>query len=372
MSRPGSIIQHMRQRARQLKRIGVESITLAVEVFNRPSTVARTSGVLLSLQHALEMLFKAAIYDRRGTILPKRGKIAYSFSECLGILKSGEQLLDDHQALAAAIIDSHRDAVQHWGAAMREQALYADIQSGLTLCDDFLRQAFGESLADEPAFAGRTLPVCTNPPREFHVLAGTDFAHIAELLAPGHRRRAEALSLLRPYALTDRVVRCEGDVVQPTDRELERSANRIAGGEGWESVFPGLARLAFDVDESAIYGLRIVKDSAALPVRLVKPDEPEASGAAAVLEVDSVNRYPFYAKDIATQAGITPYESWAFIHLLDLQANPKAFKLFAMGRQEHKRYSHLGLKLVREAVAAGRIAEARDAYRRRNLPSRAA
>lgn len=353
----------VRHRARQLKRTGVESLVLAVEVFNRPSPVARTSGVLLNLQHALEMLFKAAIYERRGTILPKRGKIAYSFSECLGILRSGELLLNEHQALAAAIIDSHRDAVQHWGAAMREQALYVDIQSGLTLCDDFLKHAFGETLADEPAFAGRTLPVCTNPPREFHVLAGGDFAYIAELLAPGHRRRAEALSLLRPYTLTDRVVLCEGEVAQPTENELKRVGQRIVAGEQWETIFPGLARLAFDIDESAVYGLRITKEKTATPVRLVKPDDPLAASAAAVLEVDSLNKFPFYAKHIAQQAGVNSYEAWALIYLLDLQSNPKAFKLFMLGSQPHKRYSHLGLKLVRDALAAGRLDEARDAYR---------
>jgi len=51
----------------------MESLTLAVEVFNRPSPTARTQGVLLHLQHAFEMLLKAAIWEERGRIQPKGG-----------------------------------------------------------------------------------------------------------------------------------------------------------------------------------------------------------------------------------------------------------------------------------------------------------
>ena len=51
------------------------SLTLAVEVFNRPTPTARTQAVLLNLQHAFEMLFKAIIWQNRKRIGPKaRGK----------------------------------------------------------------------------------------------------------------------------------------------------------------------------------------------------------------------------------------------------------------------------------------------------------
>jgi hypothetical protein len=138
----GGTIRYMKQRIRHLKKTAVESLTLAVEVFNQPSTVARTSGVLLHLQHALEMIFKAAILEKQGAIVPKRGKIAYSFSECLGILKNGYQLMDERQALAAALVDSHRDAVQHYGSRLREQALYAD-RDGQEPCCRTLPEAGG-------------------------------------------------------------------------------------------------------------------------------------------------------------------------------------------------------------------------------------
>lgn len=61
----------MKRRTRQLKDSAIESLTLSVEVFNRPSPVARAQGVMLPLQHAFEMLLKAAVWERRGAIQPK-------------------------------------------------------------------------------------------------------------------------------------------------------------------------------------------------------------------------------------------------------------------------------------------------------------
>jgi hypothetical protein len=51
----------MKRRTRLLKQAALESVTLSIEVFNRPSATARTQGVLLNLQHSFEMLFKEAI-----------------------------------------------------------------------------------------------------------------------------------------------------------------------------------------------------------------------------------------------------------------------------------------------------------------------
>jgi hypothetical protein len=61
----------VKRRTRRLRTTALESLTLAVEVFNRASPTARTQGVLLSLQHAFEMLFKAIIWEDRKTIQEK-------------------------------------------------------------------------------------------------------------------------------------------------------------------------------------------------------------------------------------------------------------------------------------------------------------
>jgi hypothetical protein len=49
----------------------IQSLILSIELFNRPSETGRTHGVLMFLQHSFEMLLKAAILQRTGSIHPK-------------------------------------------------------------------------------------------------------------------------------------------------------------------------------------------------------------------------------------------------------------------------------------------------------------
>lgn len=88
----------MKRRTRLLKHTAIESLALSVEVFNRPSPTARTQGVLLNLQHAFEMLFKAVVWEDRGSIEPKSGGHSHSFRTCLGILR-GMGLLSEDEAV---------------------------------------------------------------------------------------------------------------------------------------------------------------------------------------------------------------------------------------------------------------------------------
>ena len=95
-------LQVVKRRTRKLRTTALESLTFAVEVFNRPSPIARTQGVLLNLQHAFEMLFKAVIWEDRKTIHDKGTGHAYSFKTCLGITRALGHL-DESEAIAAAI-----------------------------------------------------------------------------------------------------------------------------------------------------------------------------------------------------------------------------------------------------------------------------
>jgi hypothetical protein len=72
-----------KQDARQLLRRAIESLALSVELFNRPSEVARSHVVLITLHHAFEMLLKAAILRRTGTIHPRSGGYSYSFEHLM-------------------------------------------------------------------------------------------------------------------------------------------------------------------------------------------------------------------------------------------------------------------------------------------------
>jgi hypothetical protein len=361
----------VKRRTRKLRTTALESLTLAVEVFNRPSPTARTQGVLLNLQHAFEMLFKAIIWEDRKTIQEKGSGHAYSFKTCLGIVR-GLGYLDESEAIVAATIDAQRDGVQHQGADVTEERLYLDAASGLRLFDELLFRAFGERLADHPAFAGRMLPISAHPPRELHILTSNDVEHIRGLLKPGQRRRAEANALLRTLMVSEQVAADPmGDVAQPTEAQVERFGRKLQKERDWSKLLPGLAKLSLEEDEGLTYNLRIVKTGDAARMRIVKPGEPGAEDAMTALKYNELDRYPFYfraSKDgtpnLVQQTGLNAYELRALLHLLGTREDEASFKVFRMGSQDHPRYSHKALKAIRQARDAGRIEEAKEALRK--------
>ncbi len=360
----------MKRRTRLLRNNAIESLTLAIEVFNRPSPAARTQGVLLPLQHSFEMLFKSIIWEDRGRIQQRGGGNSYSLRECLGIVRGMGQLSED-EAVVAATIAGHRDAVQHQGAAVSEERLYLDAASGLRLFDDLLARCFTERLADYPEFASRMLPVSANPPREMFLLTQGDVEHIRSLLKRPQHRHAEALALLRTLIVSEQAVRDPSESLSPpTENQLKQVARKLQTTKDWTKVLPGLARLSLEHDEGQTYNLRIVKDKRSAPVRVVRPGEDGADDAVSILKISEHEHWCFYLKDLASKAIMTSYEAEAVVHLLGLKDDPESFRVFKMGSQDHKRYSGRALKLIREAKLAGRLEEAKAALRRSRVEQR--
>lgn len=219
----------MKRRTRLLKTIAMESLTLAVEVFSRPSATARTQGVLLNLQHSFEMLLKAVIWEDRGRIQPKGGGESYSLRYCLRIARGIGRLSEDEEIVAATIA-GHRDAVQHQGAAVTDERLYLDAASGLRLFDDLLHRCFSERLADHPEFANRMLPVTANPPSEMHLLTSSDVQH-----SPRPPQAAEA-----PARRSARAA-CELSSSPSRSRSTPRPSRPIRPNVSW-SESPGSSK----------------------------------------------------------------------------------------------------------------------------------
>jgi hypothetical protein len=362
----------VRHRTRQLKSTALESLTLAVEVFNRPTPTARTQGVLLNLQHAFEMLVKAAIWQDRRRVGAKAGGRSYSFKECLGIVQAMGHL-DENEALVAATIDAHRNGVQHQGADVTEERLYLDAASGLRLFDELLQRIFGERLAEHPTFANRMLPITANPPREFSVMTSADVEHIRDLLKPRRRRHAEAQAFLRTLALSDRVAQDPlAAVEQPSEAELDHLGRQLQKGKPWTALLPGLARLTLKEDEGVRYAIRVVKNSEAPGVRVVRPDEAGADDAVSILKVTELERYKFGLRDLAGKLKLNQYETRALVALLDLAEDERFFKELRVGGTAFKRYSHEAFKRLRQAKLDGRVAEAKVHLRRRQQAKRKA
>lgn len=66
-----------------LKSNGVDSIQLAIEMFNKPREGGRQHGVLLFLNHGLELLLKAAILERGGTIWESEDGHTDGYEKCV-------------------------------------------------------------------------------------------------------------------------------------------------------------------------------------------------------------------------------------------------------------------------------------------------
>ena len=63
----------------ELKKRAINSLVLGIELFNRPHEDGRPEGTLILLHHAFEMILKAVIKDKTGTVHAKGEKYSYGF-----------------------------------------------------------------------------------------------------------------------------------------------------------------------------------------------------------------------------------------------------------------------------------------------------
>ena len=74
----------MKREARLLLAKACDSITISIEIFNRPCEIGRITTTLVLLDHAFEMFLKAAIIHRGGKIRKKRANETLGFDGCVG------------------------------------------------------------------------------------------------------------------------------------------------------------------------------------------------------------------------------------------------------------------------------------------------
>jgi hypothetical protein len=269
----------MKKEVKLLHKKAIDSLVLSIEHFNRPSDLGRVHSVLIFLDHAFEMLFKAIILHRGGQIREPRAKqtIGFDASVRKGLSDARLKFLDEKQALTVQIINSLRDAAQHHVLDISEPHLYIQAQAGLSLFRDIMKAVFGDDLSK--FLPARVLPLSTTPPIDLATLFDMEAREIRKLLAPGSRRRTEAEAKLRSLAIVENALR--GEKTQPSIGELRRLAGEIgAGHKSWNEIFPSVATITLTTSG---YGpsidLRISKTG--LPVQLV----PEGTPGAAVVAV---------------------------------------------------------------------------------------
>jgi hypothetical protein len=326
----------MKKEAKVLLLKSIDSLFLAVEHFNRPWDRGRPEAVLILLDRSFELLLKAVIIHRGGRIRERRAKETIGFDSCVRKCVSDAciKCFSEEEAITIQVINSLRDAAQHYLLEISEQQLYIYTQGGLTLYETILTQVFGESLKEH--LPNRVLPISTDSPKDLAAVITAEFTDIKTLLAPGSRKQLDARARLRTLQIVEESL--GGSRSQPGEPELRRLVRDISKGRSWQAIFPGIASLRLDTSGTGLsVSLRITKNEGE-PVRLV----PEGTPGATVVAIRRVNELSYYSlglHDLATKLRLTNNKTLAVVRALNIQSNAEYFKVFKIGSVTHKRYS---------------------------------
>ena len=337
----------MKKEATLLSEKAVNSLILSIEHFNRPWDCGRTDAVLILLDHAFEMLLKAAIIHRGGRIRRPGAKQTIGFNECVNRALTGKKLmfLTEEQVLLLQAINSLRDAAQHHLVTVSEQHLYIQAQAGLTLFRDLLHKVFGSELQTQ--LPERVLPLSTTPPIDLCTLFEREVEEIETILRSGKRRGTEVEAKLRGLAIVEGAM--NGQSLQPSDDDLIQIRNDIQAGKQWSQVFPGVASINIT---SLGYGpsidLRITKNEG-IKVQLV----PEGTPGAEILAVRRVSELSFYnlgRDQLAAKVGLSGPKTTAIIRYLDLQSDPDCYKELVHGKTRLPGYSQKAISKIKDLL----------------------
>lgn len=348
----------MKREARLLLGKACDSLALSVEFFNRPQDRGRVSGSLILLDHAFEMLLKAAILHKGGRIREKREKQTIGFDACIRrSLSDGKiKFLTDEQALLLQTLNGLRDAAQHHLLEVSEGQLYIEAQSGVTLFRDLLGSVFQENIID--FLPKRVLPVSTTPPTTLAALFDSEIAEIKKLLGPKKRRRLEAEARLRPLAILNSAIVGEKD--QPTAPQLQKIGKELLKGAAWQDVFQGASAIELTTDGSGpSLALRFTKKEG-IPIQVV----PEGTPGASVVALKRVNELDFYslgAKDLAKKLNVSMPKAVAIVDYLNLRGDPDSYKEIKIGKSTFKRYSPKAIEKIQVCLKRTTAEEIWDA-----------
>ena len=344
----------MRKEAKHLYQKAIDSLTLSIELFNRPNNCGRIHGVLIFMDHSFEMLLKASIIHKGGKIKEKGAKETIGFSACVrkGLSDSSIKFLSDTDVLTLQTINGLRDAAQHYTLEMSEQYLYFQAQAGLTLFRDIAKKVFNIDLKTQ--LPVRVLPLSTTPPMDIQAFFSTEVQEIKKLLAPKSRKKLEATEKLRALAIMENAI--QGNEVQPSDTELKDLAKRLSRAINWGQLFPSVSTLSFTQNG---YGpsldLRITK-SEGVPVTF----DPKGTPGAGVLAIKRVNELDFYnlgRDQLAKKLGMTGPKTTAAVKHFGIKEDPECFKHLKVGNVPFDRYSQKAIEKIKEGLKTKAIEE---------------
>lgn len=343
---------------------GIDSLTLAIELFNRPSEQARTHAVLMLLHHAFEMLLKAAILQRTGSIHEPEQRFTYGFDRCLNVAEQELKLITADERATLSILDAQRDQATHYYLSMSEDVLYVHAQSAVTLFGGLLTSVFGIALSEK--LPSRILPVSTRPPRDLITLFESEFAEVDRLLSAGKRQGAAAAARLR--SILAFAVGSRESTGRVSESDIETAIANRRRNRSWDVILPEVAQLRLTTDGGGIpITMRISKD-AQIAVRIAKPGE-EVSGTVIKQQIDPWDVYTMSRDDMAAKLGLSGPRTHALIYELKIQDDPDCYKELKRKSQVFKGYSKKALDLLRNAKETLDMNVIWQKHRRRLVPT---
>lgn len=344
---------------RVLRAKALASLRTGIAAFNGLDGDGRITNVLLSFQHAFEMLLKA-ILEAKGDkgVFDKRSKRSISLEAAINRCQNLEGVkMTDHEAGTIRVIDALRDAEQHWHLIVEEGLLYLNARAAVTLFDDLLHRAFGQRLAEH--IPVRVLPISAQPPQGLDLLVDEEYQRIADLLKPGRRATAEARARIRTLLATESLT--DPDAAEISEADVGRVARGIREGKERAQVFPKLTGVASTTaGEGLTVEVRFVKKDG-LPVTYTADAETDA---AAVRTVDLEKKFYMGAYDLADRAGVPRGKATALRRHLGLDTNDDHFShRFVFGNSKHLRYSDNSLRAMKEALGKVDLAKIHSSHR---------
>jgi len=328
----------------------IESLILAIELFNRPSPTARTHAVLMLLDHAVEMLMKAALLTRdpkTGIMDPDQPRNTIGMKAALNRARSsstGVRFLTPEQHGLLWSLNLLRGGAQHHLNDPSEEQLYALLQSTVTLIRDILQNIFSVRLDD--LLPQRVLPLSTMPLRSIEMLYEDKAAEIRKVVLSGPRQRHRAREMARPLVVLERGL--AGLDGQPTARELDEMVQRLADGSPWQHEFPETSTLDTIMESGgATITLRMVKRGG-IPVQGVDPADATDDLPVVTRDVSDFERFPHSTTDLVKKLGKTQHQVIALSRSLGLYDDPKLHKVIVIKSQTYKQFSNRSFEILRE------------------------
>jgi hypothetical protein len=312
----------VRRKTALLKKAASESLSLAVELFNRPVATARDPAVLVLLGHSFEMLLKAVIYQRRGRIRDPGEPYTYRFVRVINIARSDLGALQEGEMPVVLALKQDRDTAAHDTVEMSDDLLWLHVRSAVTIFSRIVKAEFDEELTE--LIPARVVPVSALPPTDAASVIEREMEEIARLLAPKTRKGAEARSRLRPLLALDGSATGRED--RPSETEVERAVKAIRASRDWQSVFPGLAQITISPAPkggSQEITLRVSKTGRGAAVRPASPDE--ADSALLYRSMDPFQEFNIKLSEFGEKLGLTRHQGHALVWKLKLKEDPRSY-----------------------------------------------